>query len=259
MRGRRNSSRARRVALLIGFVVPFVLATAARAGDPDTAEHDPLERFNRAMFWFNDRVDGYVLEPTARGWKQITPEPVRTSVSNFFTNLQTPITAVNDLLQGKGLAGATDVGRFGVNTTVGVVGLFDPASRWGLEKHYEDFGQTLGVWRVPPGPYLVLPLFGPSNIRDTVGLGVDSALTVYPFFVEGYYTLIPVGARALDIVNYRSTVLDQVDDAKRTALDYYVFVRNAYVQRRDALVHDRADTTAEDGQNLYHPDIEGAP
>jgi len=217
------------------------------------SEHDPIEGVNRKIFWFNDRVDVYVLEPVATGWAFVSPKRVRTSVSNFFANLRFPIVAVNDLLQGKVVDSASDVGRFAVNTTVGVLGFFDPATRFGLEKHVEDFGQTLGVWGVPPGPYLVLPIFGPSNPRDVVGLGVDYALSVTPFFVDQY---ILIGVRAIDAVNERSLILEEVKDAKEAAIDYYTFVRDAYFQRREALIHD-GETNAELEDELYHPELGG--
>jgi phospholipid-binding lipoprotein MlaA len=215
-------------------------------------EHDPIEGVNRKMFWFNDKVDVYALEPVATGWEKITPRRVRTSVSNFFDNLRFPIVATNDLLQGKVLASGSDVGRFAVNTTVGVLGFFDPASGWGLEKHDEDFGQTLGVWGVPPGPYLVLPLLGPSNPRDAAGLAVDSALSVTPWFVDWW---ILGAARVFQTVNDRSQVLEEVRNIKRTSFDYYGFVRNAYVQRRNAQVQDSAEAGVENQEELYHPEM----
>ena len=166
---------------LLAAVLVLSWAAAVRrasAAEDVGTERDPLECVNRKIFWFNDKVDVYVLAPVARGWEKVSPHCVRTSVSNFFGNLRFPIVTVNDLLQGKVKDGASDVGRFGVNTTVGVLGLFDPASGWGLVKHDEDFGQTLGVWGVPPGAYLVLPLLGPSDPRDAAGFAVDYALSV---------------------------------------------------------------------------------
>jgi len=224
-------------------------ACSARRGTG--TEYDPVEGVNRKMFWFNDKVDVYALEPVATGWEKITPRRVRTSVSNFFDNLRFPIVATNDLLQGKVLASGSDVGRFAVNTTVGVLGFFDPASHWGLEKHDEDFGQTLGVWGVPPGPYLVLPLLGPSNPRDAAGLAVDSALSVTPWFVDWW---ILGAARVFQTVNERSQVLEEVRNIKRTSFDYYGFVRNAYVQRRNAQVQDSAESGVENQDELYHPE-----
>jgi phospholipid-binding lipoprotein MlaA len=133
---------------------------------------------------------------------------------------------------------------------VGVLGLFDPASGWGLEAHNEDFGQTLGRWGVPPGPYLMLPLLGPSTLRDGAGTFVDYPLSVVPFFVNQFILL---GARGVDFLNARSRVLEEVRDAKDAALDYYSFVRNAYLQRREALVRDDAELTEEElyGEDLY--------
>ena len=237
--------------LAAGARAPLAVAADADAPPPPgAAEHDPIEGFNRKIFWFNDKLDVYVLEPTARAWRWVMPQRVRKSVDNFFLNLHFPIVAANDLLQGKWKASASDVGRFGVNTTVGILGLFDPAAGWGLERHDEDFGQTLGRWGLGPGPYLVLPILGPSSPRDTGGLAVDAALSVTPFFIDWYYTL---GARVIDTVNYRAAILKEVADAKHGALDYYSFVRNAYFQRRAALVSDNADPTATDDDDLYHP------
>jgi phospholipid-binding lipoprotein MlaA len=232
----------------------------AQAEPPDPAPisesrsyRDPIEGVNRKIFWFNDKVDVWVLEPVATGWEWVSPRRVRTSVSNFFANLRFPIIAVNDLMQGKFVDSASDVGRFAVNTTVGVLGFFDPATRFGLEEHNEDFGQTLGVWGLPPGPYLVLPFLGPSNPRDAVGFGVDYALSVTPFFVDTY---ILIGVRAIDIVNERSLILDEVRDAKEAAIDYYSFVRDAYAQRREALIKDGETMSPEVEEDLYHPGVE---
>jgi len=240
------------VPLLAAVLVLSWAAAVCAAEDVDT-ERDPLECVNRKIFWFNDKLDVYVLAPVATGWEKVSPRRVRTSVSNFFGNLRFPIVTVNDLLQGKVKDSASDVGRFAVNTTVGVLGFFDPASGWGLVKHDEDFGQTLGVWGVPPGPYLVLPLLGPSDPRDATGFAVDYALSVTPFFID---EAILWGARVGDTVNERSFVLKQVEDAKASAFDYYTFVRNAYFQRRRALVRDLAEGSAEESEELYHPEFD---
>jgi len=240
------------------FVIVFVCLVAAGGGAPAVAaepeNHDPIEPFNRAMFWFNEQVDGYVLEPAAKGWRWIMPNRVQRSVSNFFQNLRFPIVTVNDLLQAKLRKSATDVGRFAVNTTVGVLGFFDPASDWGLDQNNEDFGQTLGFWGLPPGPYLVLPFFGPSDPRDAVGLAVDSFSTVYPFFVAIEYT---IGARAVDVVNGRAQVIDQIRDIKEASVDYYTAVRNAYRQRRKVLVNDGAEMSEQEQEDLYNVEPNG--
>jgi phospholipid-binding lipoprotein MlaA len=239
-------SRASRIVLAVALCAAFSACAARRGPAP---ENDPIEGVNRKVFWFNDRMDVYVLEPVATGWEKITPVRVRTSVSNFFDNLRFPIVAVNDLLQGKVVDSGSDVGRFAINTTVGVLGFFDPAARWGLEKHDEDFGQTLGRWGVPPGPYIMLPVLGPSTPRDAAGLAVDGALSVTPFFVEWF---ILAGARIFDTVNDRSQVLQEVRDAKQSSVDYYGFVRNAYLQRRNAQVRDSAETGVENEDDLYY-------
>jgi phospholipid-binding lipoprotein MlaA len=217
-------------------------------------DYDPLQPLNRKVFWFNDRADVYVLEPVAKGWDRVAPDRVQRSVSNFFTNLRSPIVIVNDVLQGKLKNGASDLGRFAVNTTVGVGGFIDYATPLGLEQHVEDFGQTLGWWGVPPGPYLVLPLLGPSNPRDGIGLMADSAASISSWFVRWD---ILFGARVVDAINTRALFLQQVDEAKRASFDYYVFVRNAYLQRRHALVNDQAEGPNVDqdvSDDLYHPE-----
>ena len=219
-------------------------------------DSDPIESVNRKIFWFNDQVDIYVLEPIATGYDTITPKPVQKSITNFFENLRFPIVASNNLLQGKVKSAASDVARFGVNTTVGVLGFFDPASHWGLEAHDEDFGQTLGFWGVPPGPYLVLPFLGASNPRDAVGLAVDSVAAVYPWFVDLQYT---ASAYTVRVVNARAQVLKEVAQAKGAALDYYVLVRNAYRQHRQALVNDRAEMSKQEEEDLYQVEPEGSP
>lgn len=236
-------------------LTPVLLASLAAAllaggcaANRGRVDYDPIERVNRGIFWFNDKADVYVLEPVARGWDRILPDSVQRAIARFYRNLRTPTTSLNNLLQGKGKAATSDLGRFAVNTTVGVLGFLDPATSWGLVHHEEDFGQTLGRWGVPPGPYLVLPLFGPSSPRDAFGRVGDVFFGVVTFFVEAY---ILFSANAVDIVNSRSLVLDEVRTAKEGALDYYVFVRNAYRQRREALVHDRVETGGAQDEDLY--------
>jgi len=215
-------------------------------------DYDPWQRMNRGVFWFNDHLDHYLLEPAATGWDRVMPDRVQSSIANFFANLRFPIVMVNNLLQGKVQPAVIDVGRFMINTTIGVAGFFDPATDWGLPRHNEDFGQTLGWWGVPPGPYLVLPLLGPSNPRDTGGLVVDYGLSVTPFFVGGYALM---GAGAINAINARSMVLQQVKQAKQASLDYYVFVRNAYYQRRVALINDQEQNGGSTKDDLYDIDV----
>jgi phospholipid-binding lipoprotein MlaA len=223
------------------------------AGEPSpaTTEYDPLEPFNRKVFWFNDHVDTYVLEPVAKGWNYVLPRRVQTSISNFFWNLHFPIDMVNAALQGKFKDAGSDVGRFLINTTVGVAGFFDPATSLGLEQRWEDFGQTLGWWGICPGPYLVLPILGPSNIRDAGGLAVDTATSITPFFVDSYILL---GARTVELVNVRARYLEEIRRSKESALDYYTFIRNAYLQRRAALIRDEEAPAPAAQEDLYHPE-----
>jgi phospholipid-binding lipoprotein MlaA len=244
---------------LVAILCAAVLASACGppvtrgAGASFRLDYDPLEPVNRKIFWFNDQVDAHVLEPAAQGWNRITPDRVQRSIGNFFVNLRFPIITVNDLLQAKFREGASDVGRFVVNTTFGVFGFFDPATSWGFEEHVEDFGQTLGWWGVPPGPYLVLPLLGPSNPRDTVGLVADSAASVTPFFVDRFILL---GARVAETINIRSLMLEEIEGAESGSFDHYSFVRNAYLQHRNALVNDSTEAPASNGDDLYHPDLD---
>lgn len=237
-----------------------LLATGLAACGPPVArglhnearpDYDPLQKVNRKVFWLNDKLDVYVLAPVARGWDRVAPDPVERSVSNFFVNLRAPIVIANDLLQLKVKDGASDLGRLAVNSTVGVAGLFDYATPLGLPQHVEDFGQTLGWWGLPAGPYLVLPLLGPSNVRDAVGLAGDSATSIPPWFVDWW---ILATGKVVETINFRALVLQDVEDAKRASFDYYVFVRDAYLQRRNALVNDQAEGSGADEDDLYHPE-----
>ena len=221
--------------------------SACAGRQPARIDDDPAESFNRKMFWFNDKADVYVLEPVAKGWDFVVPDRVQTSFSNFFENLAFPVVFINSSLQAKPHAAATELARFMANTTFGLAGFFDPATPWGLERREEDTGQTLGYWGVPAGPYLVWPFFGPSNVRDTFGLAGDSLLGVYTFFIIPYVTF---GTNTVRIVNERSLFIDEVRSAKKASVDYYVFVRNAYIQRRDTLIEDGV-VTEEEEDDLY--------
>jgi phospholipid-binding lipoprotein MlaA len=226
---------------------PMAQATP-EADEPGVArDADPLETMNRGIFWFNERVDRWALEPVATAWDFVLPDRVQTSIQNVFENAALPINLTTNLLQGKPTAAGIVVARFAVNTTVGVAGLFDPAAHWGLEPRVEDFGQTLGVWGVPPGPYLVLPLLGPSTVRDGGGLAVDSLSRVWPWFAPFYVSMsVAVG----DAVNERSLVLEEVEQARAASLDFYAAVRQAYLERRRRLIAD-AQAPVEDENDLY--------
>jgi len=185
---------------------------------------------------FNDVLDRHVAKPLAKGYVKVTPRPERTGVSNFFQNLSYPTVIVNDLLQGKLKSFGGDTARLVLNTTIGIGGLFDPATKMGLPVGDEDFGQTLGKWGVPPGPYIVLPIFGPSDARDTVGFVADQ-FTDPKFYVNNIYLSLGLSGGAL--LDMRVELLS-TDDVLARAFDPYVFVRNAYLQRREFQVKDGA-------------------
>jgi phospholipid-binding lipoprotein MlaA len=199
------------------------------------------EALNRGVFWLNLRVDDCLLGPLARGWSLVAPEPARLAVDRLFVNLRFPIRFAANLSQAKARRSASELARFLVNSTLGVGGLFDPARRFGLEPYAEDFGQAFGWWGIGTGPYWVLPLFGPSDPRDAVGLLFDTALD--PITWLGFAALPGIGA--LDLVNSRALAADEIVRARAAALDYYVFVRDAYLQRREALVRDRESLSEE--------------
>ncbi len=200
---------------------------------------DPLEPVNRAIYTFNDTFDRYLLKPVAKGYRAVLPSPVRKSVSNFFSNLREPAVMVNNALQGKFSQAASDLSRFMVNTTFGLFGLFDVATAFGIERHNEDFGQTLGTWGVGEGVYLVLPILGPSNVRDGVGLYADNEL--YPphrMDNERSRTALYI----TEAIDTRARLLDAGDILDQAAgEDPYVFVREAYRQRRRSLITDGAN------------------
>lgn len=244
----------------ISFAVALSLAAPVlgveRTPEQIASEHDPIEGFNRKIFWFNDKLDVWVLEPVAEAWDFVAPRRVQTSLWNFFHNLRFPIDTLNDLLQAKPIDGGKDVARFGINTTVGILGFFDPATGWGFPASEEDFGQTLAYWGVPSGPYLVLPVLGPANPRDAAGIAVDYAFAVTPFFVD---ELILLGARVAETVNMRSLFLQEVRDLREASFDYYIAIRNAYVQRRRTLVEERGEEPPQQPDELYYPEVEEAP
>lgn len=209
----------------------IVLAGCASTNNP----RDPLEGFNRPIFNFNDKVDQVALKPAAKAYRAVLPSFVQTGVGNFFGNLSDVWTAVNNVLQGKVGDGLSDFMRVAVNSTIGLGGLLDVSSEAGIPKHKEDFGQTLGTWGVASGSYIVLPLLGPSTIRDTAALPLD-----YKGDVWGYVD--PVWVRntgaVIRVIDARASVLDASDLIEGAALDRYEFVRDAYLQRRESRVND---------------------
>ncbi len=198
---------------------------------------DPLEPFNRAMFKFNDAVDTVALKPAATVYRDALPTFVQTGVGNFFGNLADVWTAVNNLLQGKVEDSLTDVMRVAVNSTFGLLGLLDIGSEAGLPKHKEDFGQTLGKWGVKSGPYVMLPLFGPSTLRDTLAMPID--LTGDPWGYTKPSSVFAAGS-VLRVVDLRAATLDAANLVEDAALDRYEFIRDAFLQRRESKINDGA-------------------
>ena len=214
-------------------------------------DSDPLESANRGVFAFNDTFDIWLAEPAARGWYFVFREPGTRRIGYFFSNLRFPVRFTSTLLQGRLGDAAEETGRFVVNSTVGLAGLFDPATGWGLERHDQDMGLTFGRWGSGAGAYLTLPILGPSGVRDGFGLIFDSALSSGPAFINPW---LGAGLSLVSGLNRRAQLLDEIEEAKEASLDYYSFVRNAYRQRRDAQLGIEADPTEEDPDDLYEID-----
>ena len=230
-------------------------ATVPSAATPD--RRDPFERLNRGVYAFNDGLDRALVKPAARGYRKVTPQFMQAGISNFFSNAKYPVTLVNNLLQGKVTAAASDTARFLLNTTLGLGGLLDPATQAGLDRNDEDFGQTLGKWGVPSGPYVVVPFLGPYTVRDGFGSLADD-------FAEPRAYLEDDSTRwtlwAADKFERRVRLLDADAVLERTG-DPYAFVRSAYLQRREYLVRDGdvpVDDSMSDDPSLEDDDPDGA-
>ena len=198
--------------------------------------YDPFEPVNRAIFSFNNVADRVVLEPVAKGYKKL-PSPIQSGISNFLSNLRAPLVVVNQLLQGQGENAIQSSGRFIINSTVGLLGVFDVAEKIGIEEKEEDFGQTLATWGVGDGFYIVLPLFGPSNMRDTSGMlitMVTDPINAYAVS-EGEAWLVPMRTAA-NAVDQRSKIIDEVNALRDNSVDYYAAVRSSYYQNRKAAI-----------------------
>jgi phospholipid-binding lipoprotein MlaA len=231
------------LAAALAFVVG---GCATTSGDP----RDPLEGVNRGVYGFNDKVDTWVLRPVATGYNNYVPGEIRERVRNFFANIADPMIGVHNILQGKFEEGFFDWVRFGFNSTLGLFGLHDVSTDMGYEKHNEDFGQTFGRWGSPPGPYLVLPFLGSSNIRDGIGLGLD------------YYFDPMTGVRdkdlsyplwAVRVVQVRADLLDASRILEEAALDKYTFQRDAYLQRRRSLIYDGRPPREREPESQVNP------
>jgi phospholipid-binding lipoprotein MlaA len=242
-------------ALLLSLSAPMTSAWAVETLDPVVViaspeaelESDPLENYNRAIFEFNESFDNNLMKPVAEGYREIMPDPAERGVSNFFSNLREPFNILNNLLQFKLEDAVSDTVRFGINTTIGIFGIFDVASEAGIPKHNEDLGQTLAVWGVDSGPYFVLPLFGPSTMRDTAGIASEMWIgntvevgNTQLFNPTGEIT--PANAEnatiATKMVSKRADLLEEKEMADAASFDNYAFIRDAYLQKRESLIFD---------------------
>ncbi len=234
----KQSRRQRRVLAVAVIAASLTLggcATVQQARGGPGQKLDPWENWNRKVFAFNEGLDKYVLKPAATAYANVVPQPVRRGVDNFFANAADAWSAVNNVLQGKGQAAFEDVVRVTTNSFFGIGGIFDVASEIGIERHKEDFGQTLGRWGFGAGAYIVWPLLGPSTVRDSIALPLDRAASPALLINDGQTQF---GLTALQIVNARANLLGASQVLDDIALDKYTFLRDAYLQRRRSLVYD---------------------
>lgn len=220
-----------RILILIALAL---LSVGCAANGQKVSQGDPWEPYNRGMNKFNNGVDRVLLRPLAVGYRFVTPDPVERSFANLFSNLNTPVVLVNNLLQGKPGAALSDTGRFLINSTIGIAGLFDPATHMGLEKHNEDFGQTLAVWGVASGPYVILPFWGPTTLRGAIGTAPDQLLHGRNL-TDG--SSIRDKLLVMQIIQGRASLLS-LDEQVAASNDPYIFVREAILQRRNFLIYD---------------------
>jgi phospholipid-binding lipoprotein MlaA len=223
---------------IIAFCLTALLSVGCATIPPDAGKNpaDPWEVYNRHVAEFNDRADEYVFKPLAEGYTKVVPSPVRDCIGNIFRNFGDVRNAINNLLQGKPAEASSDICRVAINTTVGLLGCFDVASKVGLTRNNEDFGQTFGRWGVGPGPYFVLPFLGPSTVRDAVGLVAD--IYTDPLTYTDLDTGWEIAAWSLRFIDVRAGLLDATRLLEGAALDKYQFIRDGYLQRRRNLIYD---------------------
>lgn len=249
-------------AIRAGLCLALTLALAGCATTGPATPGDPLERMNRGTYRFNAAIDRAVLKPVATGYRNGVPRVIRTGIGNLLSNLSFPTTIVNDLLQLKLKDAAIDLGRFAINSTLGIGGLLDPASHFGIPRNNEDFGQTLGRWGVPAGPYVVLPLLGPSTLRDAPSVLADAQTDLRVQLDLETDERAALGA--LSVFDRRAKLL-AIDPSIEAAYDPYAFVRNVWLQRREYQVRDGevpddpAPEELEDPELLEDPEDQPAP
>ena len=234
---RTSTFRTARLSTLLGaLAISLVLLSgcATTQGDPDAVSYDPLEPINRKMHGFNMAIDKVALRPLAKGYKKIVPSPMRKGVTNFFSNLTTPRSALNNFLQGKPKRGFSELGRFLFNSTLGLGGLIDIAGAGGIERYDENFAETLSLWGVPDGPYIVLPLWGPNMASDVVALPVDYYSDIWTYYDNSSVRSKVWGLRLVDLRHRLLSVDSILDDSS----DPYITVRESYMQNRDFRIYD---------------------
>ncbi len=248
------------IRLVFFALIALALCSCATTRPPPDAVSDPLEKVNRVVYNFNEKLDRYALKPVAVGYKKVTPTLVRRGVSNFFGNLADVSVAANSLLQGKFEQGLFDTARVAVNTVIGLGGVLDIATKMDLVRHNEDFGQTLGVWGVPEGPYLVLPFFGSQTLRSTAGLLGNSQIE--PLNSDSVSKSLRGKLVAVNVVNARANLLAASSILDSASLDPYVFVRDGYLNWRRQQVYDgapslfRKDDELDIDATMGHDDID---
>lgn len=245
------------VSALIALTTLTACATTQDTTDTASGVSDPFEGFNRNMYAFNEAVDKAAIEPVARGYRAVVPEPARDGVHNVLTNIRQPVVFANSMLQGNAQASADTFGRFLINSTIGVAGIFDVASTLGVTEHNEDFGQTLGVWGVEPGPFLILPLLGPSNFRDTFGIATDRALDPLTWTefesdpdLDDY---IAVGRTVIGLIDTRARLIEPIETL-RSQPEPYIALRRNYSSQREAAIRN-GETEADPYQDLPDFDV----
>jgi phospholipid-binding lipoprotein MlaA len=251
MRHHRRLNKILRIATLLLLQLGCLLPASVNAEEEPTKNSDPLEAINRPIYHVNDFADRYVLRPAGKGYNFVVPKVARTGIGNFFDNITYPVTIVNGLLQGKGAQAWDDTLRFFINSTFGILGFMDLATGQGLVRHDEDFGQTFAKWGAPQGPYIVLPLLGPSTVRD--GIGILGNLQVNPL-VQMDNSSVRDKLLILWAVETRAAFIGP-DKMMREAYDPYIFMRDAYLQNREFLIMDK-DSNSDAATEEYFDDFE---